>query len=212
MGNSGTGGTVALNTTLSGLSSLTVQGWFKSNTAINGAARLVDGYNTAGFGAGFGLRADVTAGQLVFTIDGNNYTSSASYGATNAWVFFAATFDFGTEDAKFYVGSTSSAVSLVNTVNLNNIPETTSRTGGNNFEIGNLAGVNNTRPYDGLLDDIRIYGATTGNSGALSLTDLESLRQFDVVPEPSTWVMVFSGLGMLSLFRRNLTYRRARNN
>ena len=56
------------------------------------------------------------------------------------------------------------------------------------------------RPFDGYLDNMRIWGDTTGNSGALTLAQLEAVRALDVspIPEPSAFAFI-AGLGALVL-------------
>lgn len=201
MGNVGTGGGVLLSTSAGGYKSLTLQGWFNSSTVLGNAARLIDGYNTAS-GSGFQLRADVsTPGALVLTMDGLSTTASlASYNSTNTWVFFALTYDITTKIARFYKGDATTAVAQVGTDQTLDYGAgiTATRTGGSNITIGDLAG-SNTRPYDGLLDDVRVFGSATDASGVLSLSQLESLRTADLVPEPSSVALMALG-GMMFLF------------
>jgi hypothetical protein len=60
----------------------------------------------------------------------------------------------------------------------------------NPLKIGNGAGAGTTaRPFDGLLDNLRLFGSATDGSGVLNTAELESFRQADVQnvqvsPEP----------------------------
>jgi hypothetical protein len=205
MGSAGTGGGVSVGDldAVDGLSSFTLQGWFNSSTAIGGVARLFE--KNAGAGtSGFVLRADTTAGQLVLQVDNIAVTSSAAFGATNEWTFFAVSYDgtLTTNNVNFYLGDTTDAVSLVGTytlnsgvVNANSVPIVL----GNNTS---LTGFTNIRPYDGYLDNMRVYGETTGAGGVLTLSQLEAVRAADLVPEP-TVSMLLIGAGLVTVvFRR----------
>lgn len=196
MGNSGTGGGVVLNTGsgLGGLESFTLVGWYNSSLALANNARLFDSA-TAGALTLYGS----TAGALTLTVNNATATSavSSNYTATNQWVFFAVTYISngvaGNNNTNFYVGDTS-GMSLVSTATLftNNLPST------GNIEIGNSnnASFANARPYDGLMDNIRIFGSTSDITGALSLAQLDAIRAADAVPEPSSMALV--ALGCLS--------------
>lgn len=202
MGNAGTGGVLNLGdvNAIDGLTSFTLQGWFNTATAINGVARLFD-KNTGAGTSGFLLRGNVTAGQLVLTINNQSAISGTSYGTTNAWVFFAVTFDgsLTTNNVNFYVGSTSASASLVTTATIaatSSIANGVVATVGNASWLASGSAVNN-RPFDGLLDNMRIYGATSGSGGVLTLGELEAIRSADVspVPEPSAAVALAGALG-----------------
>ncbi len=47
-----------------------------------------------------------------------------------------------------------------------------------NDSVGGKGEMN--RPFQGLLDNLRIYGSASDSSGVLSLEDLELLRQKDI--------------------------------
>lgn len=199
MGNAGTGGrgvTSGPISVLSGLDSMTIAGWFNVSTVIGGNARLLD---SLGSGLGFNLYAS-GAGILSLQVDGAVATSSASYGATGSWVFFAVTYDgtLTSNNAKFYVGTTNTAVSLVNTATLNQGELGTS---GVAVGVGNAAQTTN-RPVDGLMDNIQLYGEATGSGGVLSLSELDAVR-LSAVPEPGSLTLAgFSLLGIVLAWRR----------
>lgn len=204
MGNVGTGGygktTSAISTDLGALKSFTIQGWYKTDgTVIGAGAQLVNYKNGS---SGFLVNASNT-GNLSLEVNGvGAYGSGTAYSAVSEWTFFAVTYD-GTKttgNVKFYVGSTSSTVALAYTLNLNGgtmvLPGGTTSLG-----IGNNYGTPN-RPFDGLIDDVRIYGSTTDASGVLSLTELESIRSLDVVPEPGSAGLVIGAVSLLAAFKR----------
>jgi Concanavalin A-like lectin/glucanases superfamily len=183
------------------LQSFTIQGWFKtSGTAMVGdGAKLLESYTTVG-PAGFTLSA-FQNGRLTLNVDGNSLASgtagSTLYGATESWVFFAATYNgtSTTNNVNFYVGSETTAASLISTGNLDSGSLGVSGTG---LALGNGLGTN-SRPFDGLLDDIRFYGSTTGADGVLNLSQLETLR-LGAIPEPST-VTMLGGFGLTVMMK-----------
>ncbi len=198
MGSTGTGGRgqsassiAAINT----LQSFTLTGWFKtdSTTSIGSNACLINNENTS---AGFKLFSNAT-GQLALNVNGSPVTSTGTtaYAATQSWVFFAVTYDgtIASNNVKFYVGNTSTATSLNVTRSL---AQGTTVNNTSAFSIGNLAGTN-TRPFDGLMDDIAIYGSQTDNTGVLSLAQIEAVRAANVIPEPSTLGLLACGMGLL---------------
>lgn len=204
MGNIGTGGygktTSAIATDLGALKSFTIQGWYKTDGSVIGAgAQLVNFKNG---NSGFLVNASNT-GNLSLEVNGvGAYGSGSAYSAVSEWTFFAVTYDGtkATSNVKFYVGSTASSVTLAYTLNLNGgtmvLPGGTTALGiGNNY-------ISPGRPFDGLIDDVRVFGSTTDTTGVLSLTELESIRSLDVVPEPGSAGLVIGAVSLLALFKR----------
>ena len=178
------------------LKSLTLQGWFNAQEVIDNVARIVDNQigNTSFLILG-------SAGGLNFEI--NNVSSKAgSFGDVGTWVFFAVTYDgtTSTNNVHFYKGTRTSAVALVSTGSLS-----TGTALGNTspLEIGNWHDTWD-RPFDGLLDDLRVYGAKSDASGVLSLSELESLRTQDIlnVPEASGAGILFVSIAALASRKR----------
>lgn len=191
------------------LTSFTVQGWFKADSIIGGAARILD--KTTGATTSFMVRGSLTDGRLALTVDNQTVDSATGYTAVNEWVFFAVTYNGGltTNNVSFYAGSTTGSVAQVGTaITLNAGPlanNTLSMVLGNS--TGNPNPVNN-RPFDGLLDNIRLYGSAADASGVLSLAQLESIRLADTaIPEPSSVAALF---GAVSLAAVTLRRRRTR--
>lgn len=210
MGNAGTGpvaNQAADLAAVDGLRSLTLQGWFKtdSTTPIGNSARL---FQNSLSGNGFALIA-TTSGNLQLSLGNGSSTNFASttnsYSATQSWVFFAVTYDgtTTTNNVRFYVGDSVNAVSLA---------QTFSYAGGVLGNDGAALAIGNEsssfqRPFDGSMDNFRIFGATgTSSAGALGLTDLEAIRAADltntVVPEPGT-VALLGLAGIALLWRRS---------
>jgi hypothetical protein len=177
MGNAGTGGrgTHADWNALDGLKSFTLSGWFKASSPIGNAARLFD---KAVGATGFTLFGD--GGGLRLVVNGANAgtVGTSSYKAVNSWVFFAVTYDgtLAANNLKYYVGTKTSAVALLATQTLNKGPAL-----GNTlaFSIGNISSSFN-RPFDGLLDNMRLFASPTDNKGVLSQAALESYRASDL--------------------------------
>ena len=201
MGTGFNGGSAASVGDLQGvdtLKSFTLAGWFKTDgtTVIGNNARLLDNQNGAA-GTGFILFASGSSGTLTLQINNNQYVStSGAYNATQSWVFFAVT-DDGQGNVSFYIGDTATSVSLVNSVSGTAILESDNAT---SLSIGNATAGN--RPFDGLMDDIRVYGSSTVNdsNAVLTQSDLESLRSADIsaIPEPATYTLL-GGLVALSI-------------
>jgi len=202
----GTGytGPVAYNVanTMSGVAaqtSVTIAAWFKtdSTTSIT-SARLFETGNIS--------MNSAASGEITFSVNGaNSVLSSAAYGATQEWVFVAATFDGSIasgNNVNFYIGGLDREVSLVSSARMNqsNWAGLPALTSGGGIRIGNVG--NNTRPFDGYLDNVQLYGETSGGGGALGRDQLELLR-LSQIPEPSTSAaLVLGGVGTMLLLRR----------
>lgn len=203
MGTGNTGGYTTtptlLSTGIGSLSSFTIQGWFKTDgVVIQNGAKLFEVFNP--LGTGILLNSEVI-GQLTLNVDGVKALSPAvtGYYGNSAWVFFAVTYDgtVTTNNVNFYYGTTGSSVSLVSggTKTLN--AGTTGTTG---VGLGLADNYNsNARPFDGYMDDVRLFGATSGTGGVLSQSQLEQYRLADIanVPEPSTVGLFLASLGLL---------------
>jgi hypothetical protein len=115
------------------------------------------------------------------------------------WVFLAITFDAiaTSNNINVYSGSTTGAVSLISTLTDDTqVAFTTTET------LSIAGSTSDTfRPFEGYLDNVRIYAANDA-SGALGLTDLESLRQLDVIPEPASTGLFLMGTAILMAVRR----------
>ncbi|HEY0549957.1 MAG TPA: LamG domain-containing protein, partial [Verrucomicrobiae bacterium] len=180
MGSGGSGGraTEIYDTAVDGLLSLTLQGWFKTESALGSNARF---FAKQGTGSGF-LFLVPSTGVLSLEIDGSASTmSSAQFSEVGQWIFFAVTYDGTTaaNNVKFYKGTPSNAVTLVETRSLGTGRAATNSSGAT---FGNANGLQ--RPIDGLLDDIRVFGSKTDNRGALTAAQLEWFRNKDIQNAP----------------------------
>lgn len=211
MGSGGTGGRAQSGniSTINSLQSFTLTGWFKtgSTTPIGANAFLIN--NQSGTTDGFRLYSGST-GSLALNVNGAAVTSSgaSTYAATEAWVFFAVTYDgtLSSNNVKFYVGNTSAAASLNVTRSL---AQGIASANSGGFALGNVLN-SNIRPFDGYLDNISVYGSQTDGSGVLSLAQIESVRQADLVPEPASLAFLGCGAGLLAaVCRRRGAWQKA---
>jgi len=187
---------------IDGLLKFTIGGWFKTDTAapIGGNAALY--YNRSGL-AGVAVYGDPNVpGKLVLAVDSSN-NSSTGFGATQQWVNFAVTYD-GTilqpgPNVFFYAGGIGQPLTLVgsgtNTNGSGNDPADNETAA---LSIGSrvLFGTTDADPFDGSIDNIRIWDSV------IPLATLETLRVSDSpVPEPTS-LMAIAGMGALALRRR----------
>lgn len=177
---------------IDGLLKFTVSGWFKTDSTapLGGNAILVA--NRSGV-AGFDLHGDPNVpGNLILAVD-NGSNSSPGFGATQQWVNFAVTYD-GTilqpgPNVFFYAGGINTPLTLVgsgtNTNGSGNDPASDETMP---LSIGSrvLFGTTDADPFDGFLDNIRIW------DDVQPLAALQSLRLSDVaaVPEPASALLL----------------------
>lgn len=196
-----TGGAVNSGTAIAainGLQSFTIMGWFNTGDAemIASGARLLSFASATG---GIDLWA-TTNGRLNLTVNGTAATSSELYGGANSWVFFAVTYDgtASSNNVSFYVGDTtegSLSEGYLRSLNKGTVQTTT-----NSLMIGNRAGYD--RPFNGYIDNIRIFGSTSDGNGALSAAEIENYRAVDAIPEASSLAfMLTGGLGIFAAMK-----------
>jgi hypothetical protein len=177
--------------TLAATNTFTITGWFNAGTTLGSAARILQKTNTSS-----GINLYGNNGALAVEINGKAAVSSdAVFGDTGKWVFFALTYSWSTDNSQgivnFYVGSTAAGgIATAGTVaaasGTGALAATTS-----DLRIGNDPG--KTRPFDGLLDDIRIYDE------ALDIAQLDQIRLSAApIPEPSH-VALIVGVTTLAL-------------
>lgn|GEM_PF-5562488 len=140
-----------------------------------------------------------------------NFDSNPStYTAVGSWVFFAVTFDnSGPGDAvvTFYIGGVDTPVSVASTALTGNVGDF--KAGTRNLTVGNVSSNNGefgtNRAFKGYIDNIGLWGAAEDGSGALTLAQLESLRQQQIqqIPEPSASAYLLGAFaGMFVCVRR----------
>ncbi|MDR1282641.1 MAG: LamG domain-containing protein [Opitutaceae bacterium] len=195
-----TGGALRYGQSMENLTSFTISMWFRTDGTqpLANSARLFDSLSEfllAGTGDGkasFNLAGAVLAANP----DANPVLALA---AQNEWVFIAVTWADGApgqqSTAKIYAGASAQAVSLVasGTSATTGPASLTSLSFGANWWL--------KRPVDGWLDDIRVYGETSGAAGALSLETLDTIRLagLNQIPEPATSATVAGGGALLAL-------------
>jgi hypothetical protein len=193
---------------IDGLLKFTVSGWFKTSSATPLGSNAVLVSNRSGI-SGFQVYGDPnTPGNLVLAVD-NGSNSSAGFGATGEWVNFAVTYD-GTglqpgPNVFFYAGGINTPLTLVgsgtNTNGSGNDPAS-DETAALSLGARVLFGEVDADPFDGLLDNLRIY------DDIVPLSDLNVARSNDIaaVPEPSTLALAVTSLaafGIVVLRRRH---------
>jgi hypothetical protein len=187
---------------LDGATSFTLQGWYNGASTPTNYARLIE---IGTLGVWFQVDSGVTKLQSSARINTTNSTAQviastdASLFQAGVWTFFAVTYDGISGTANLYGGTDSTAVSLLATSTfLTGVVATGSNQA---LTIANSTGNSNQRPFDGLLDDFRIWGDATGSAAALSLAQLEAVRLADIthsaIPEPSAFALL-AGLGVLT--------------
>ncbi|MDR1280811.1 MAG: LamG domain-containing protein [Opitutaceae bacterium] len=183
------------------IQSFTITGWFKPDGSVIGnGAKILD---TTGSALVVSSSAN---GRLGLYVNGNTVSGNASnYYATGTWVFFAITYDgaLTANNVNFYIGSESSnsLAKVGDALTLNKGSLTLTDV---SLALGNSVG-SNSRPFDGLIDNIRIYTNNTTDSGILTLGQIESLRATgSIVPEPATVTLLAGGaiLGVALTLRR----------
>jgi len=162
---------------LDGLTSFTVSGWIKAEEVIGNTVEFLHkmGRNKEGLDSGWKVTL-VPKGRLrLFVNDQNLISERSDWARPGEWVFFAITYDgtLKSNNASFYFGTKNDPVILSSSQTLvagptkpNDVMLFLSRP---------------DRPFRGLIDNIRIRGATSGSEGALSEKQLESIRASDII-------------------------------
>jgi Concanavalin A-like lectin/glucanases superfamily len=186
-------------TEINQMTSFTIQGWFKTDgSLINGNANIMT------LSGPITLNA-TASGRLSLNVDGTSQQSATGgYNTTSTWTFFAVTYD-GTivsSNLKFYVGNTATGVSQLGTTLTLNSGTVGNANSGTDLVFGNSNG--RDRGFDGLLDNLRLFGSKTDASGVLTLSDLEAIRTADItaIPEPSSSAAILAGLAGLAVCLR----------
>ena len=191
------------------LKSLTITGWIRDLASSGTGTIFHTGGGITARTALFSQHPGILSLQVGDgSSNGNGASTFAAYDEALAsegydkWVFFAVTYD-GTEaldNIKFYIGDTSTAASFVS-ASTTPITSTVTNT---SYGIGHyntsLWGPGSGGAFDGKLDNFRLLVSPTDGSGALSLSQIESIRASDV-PEPGTVLLLGLG-GVLILARR----------
>lgn len=196
-GDGGGGADSALEQGLMGAKSFTVTGWVKQDS-LGATARLLKIHNIVD------IISHASGEWQVMLAESEHWLSSGT--ASNqvlkqsTWQFFAVTYD-GTKTAAnvyLYLGDETTAVQSIR---------------GHSKDLGTLDGGTNggvvvvgnqteyaPRPLTGYLDELRMWTSSTDNSGVLSLSELQEVQQFDLVPEPASLLLL--GLGCTAFLAR----------
>lgn len=180
---------------LSNLQSFTLTAWVNPSSYATSGSRIF--YSSSSGGS---MQFILGASNMTIGVDNINVNASI-VPTLNTWTFVAATYD-GTQTSNnlsVYTGDgTSLSAATVLTLNAG----TTLGTYTDLF-IGSINASDTARNFRGLLDNARVYGATTGNGGVLSSAQLTSVMQInDAIPEPSTWALFGASLVAFAALRR----------
>ncbi len=216
MGGSGTepgyGGLAALSggaASINGMKSFTLAGWYKSSSTPGNNARLIEIGSTAiWFQQGGGLR-------LTANVDGSAVSRLESVDSrlmqVGTWTFFAFTYDSISGQVYLYAGTRDSETLEFIASNIVSNPKSVTTTVTQDLAIGNSFTLNQQRPYQGRLDNFRLWGETTGSGGALSLVELQNVMTADItgasIPEPTTTAAFLGGAGLLLVMAARKVFR-----
>ncbi len=188
---------------LKGLKSFTITGWINRRGIVVGPGgnRIVAWNNGKLGGVELALQADKSLKLGVNELNDATFTPNSSsdkipddmLASYNNWRFFAVTYDgtLTSNNVNFYFGTNFSQASLDVTRTYNK--GTTSANIGPQLAIGHLTTAvdpditpatsmrdsHQSCIFRGLIDQIRVYGSQTGNSGVLSLADIITIQNIN---------------------------------
>ena len=152
----------------------TITGWINTRDASQNGS---ESYLLRSWGGGINVkwRADGRL-QIIDTVDNTWRYAGWNEGYSNGeWVFFAIVRD--DSSIRFYFGDETNAVAAGNAITGLSLANTADCT---RFILGGTT-YNGTDTYvNADMDEIRVFSSKTDNSGALSIEDLEDLRQYDL--------------------------------
>jgi hypothetical protein len=171
---------------MAGLKSFTVTMWFRGDgEAISSLARLIEIAPKVGRVAAFSMMATMGPGSLRYGLDigagsageglllfGNKY---GLFKDPSKWTFVALTFSGDQQTVHCFKGDIDLPVQDISSqgVEQNQLFDAPGQ-----ICVGNLAKQN--RSFRGSIDNVRIFGSSSDNSGALTLDQLEEIRNGDV--------------------------------
>jgi hypothetical protein len=202
--------TTPMEAALYNVYSFTVTGWIKNNQPYNSQNRIAV---TSAFD--LNLRGTYMETKIGSDAPVKSYSATGIAGtnldfASTEWIFFAVTYD-GTvtaDNVKLYIGSEADGVSLNAMWSSSNGMLERNAATGSPLAIGNINALSN-RPFIGMIDEFRVWSSThlennAGSAdGVLSIGELEAVRQFDVVPEPATLILLSFGGLMAGIRKRS---------
>ncbi len=178
-------GETALEQALNGSQTMTISGWFYSTASTNTNGVVM--YSTP-------LVLIHKDHWATFKTESSPWfnTSSGSMEARGVWRFFAVTLDAtkASENVTLYTGSEGSSVAMEQKYSYDFGPDGIA--GDMFFGLGfgyPTGSVDN--PFVGYLDEVRIWNDSQGDSGLLSLDELEQVRLYDTgqqITEPLSYL------------------------
>lgn len=198
-GNGGAGIASGTVSALNNLTSFTITGWAKDATEVSGdSARIfrIPGFMDLSMVSNGRLQLSLGAGGAGNAAINVVPSGTGPYTFTSSeWTFFAISVDLTADTVTFYWGDTTTTVTQAGSIIMTLSTPTSTGTAANPLYVGNADSSKN-RAFDGWLDDLAIYGTTSGSSGALSQPQLEAIR-LSAIPEPTTFVLFIGGLAVL---------------
>ncbi|WP_309383051.1 LamG-like jellyroll fold domain-containing protein [Cerasicoccus frondis] len=161
---------------LAGACSFTLQGWFKADSGETPGnfARLFTSARVSSY-------FDSKDGKgLVIAVNGDNVLCrDPAFQVSGEWVFFAVTYDGDQEEqnVNFYAGLENQPVALMSNASMSS-GCVSNEQALQPIYIGNLS--KRDRPFDGLIDHVRLWVTQEGSSAVLTLSELEEVRRSDL--------------------------------
>ncbi|GHB91150.1 LamG domain-containing protein [Cerasicoccus arenae] len=159
----------------------TLSGWFKS-TGPGSYSRIIEIGKTALF---FSEMEGASTQRIEFSTRINDMSSDPERVSTNLdhgikgeWVFFAVTYDGSSGEANIYVGSETLRVESMAVAIFAKGKVVSGE--GQRFSIGNSSYHDNQRPFEGYLDNIRVWGSSDDSSAALNMKEVQSVMANDL--------------------------------
>jgi hypothetical protein len=183
------GSNVPVEDTLIDVNSVTVTAWFKiPEDEIYGHCRLFSNDSIEVHYAMVNPGQANEVGFLRTRINTSNFKDSiydsshaGFYTARGRWVFIAITYDAlaPNEQLKYYFADEENAVQFDVAVEMNQGHLTNDRYGGNIWFANLRQHGSGARPVVGYIDEFRIF-SSMDSAGALSISEIESIRQHDL--------------------------------
>ncbi|MGE9293324.1 MAG: LamG-like jellyroll fold domain-containing protein, partial [Puniceicoccales bacterium] len=160
---------------IGGAHSFTLQGWYRTEAGQapgNYARIFATARVTCNFDNNDGRGLSISVNRMA------GLCTDGAYRVADKWIFFAITYNGtkNTDNLLYYVGSQSEPVRLVARLNLPSGPVSTG--GSQPLTVGNLS--SGDRPFDGLLDNFRLWVDKSGTGAVLSESQLEQVRESDL--------------------------------
>lgn len=159
--------------------SFTITGWFRDSSGNTRVVRCPEFEINVSSSDTIEIRLQASDDQSPWI------ASNANFDDDGQWRFFAISYDgtTDTDNLKFYYGNEGQAAVLDKTVSVPGA-RLVRDADGSQLTIGNVGAVSD-RPFDGYMDEIRIYSKGPGdvevpdNSSVLTLSEIEEIRVFD---------------------------------